>query len=171
MVLDKLTYAGNLENLARRRRPTRGYAFVQADIADRAAVRPRASPSTGRRRSSTSPPRRTSTARSTTRARSSRTNVTGTFELLEAARRHLRELAEAGKRFRFLHVSTDEVYGIAGRDGPLHARTTPYAPNSPYSARKAGADHLVRAYHETYGLPVLSRTARTTTARTSSPRS
>jgi len=78
------------------------------------------------------------------------TNIVGTFELLEAARRH------AGDRagFRFLHVSTDEVYGTLGADG-FFSEETPYAPNSPYAASKAGADHLVRAYFHTYGLPTL----------------
>ena len=81
-----------------------------------------------------------------------RTNVTGAFELLEAARLHLREHPSDG--FRFLHVSTDEVYGTLGATGAF-SEATPYAPNSPYAASKAGADHLVRAYHETYRLPVL----------------
>jgi len=84
-----------------------------------------------------------------------RTNVVGTFSLLEAARRGLPHLPEDTRRaFRFLHVSTDEVYGSLGPEGAF-SETTPYAPNSPYSASKAGADHLVRAYHETYGLPTL----------------
>ena len=83
------------------------------------------------------------------------TNLVGTFELLDAARRHLETLApERRARFRFLHVSTDEVYGSLGPAGRF-AETSPYAPNSPYAASKAGADHLVRAYHETYGLPAL----------------
>jgi len=83
------------------------------------------------------------------------TNTVGTFELLEAARRFMGELGDQQRaEFRFLHVSTDEVYGSLGRDG-LFCETTPYAPNSPYSASKAGADHLVRAYHATYGVPVL----------------
>jgi dTDP-glucose 4,6-dehydratase len=81
-----------------------------------------------------------------------RTNVTGAFELLEAARVELREQPQDG--FRFLHVSTDEVYGTLGATGAF-SEATPYAPNSPYAASKAGADHLVRAYHETYRLPVL----------------
>ena len=83
-----------------------------------------------------------------------RTNVTGAFELLEAARLFLREEPGAAAGFRFLHVSTDEVYGTLGATGAF-SETTPYAPNSPYAASKAGADHLVRAYHETYRLPVL----------------
>ncbi len=84
-----------------------------------------------------------------------RTNLAGTFEMLEGARRHLASLdAAARAAFRFLHVSTDEVYGSLGATG-LFTETSPYAPNSPYAASKAGADHLVRAYHETYGLPAL----------------
>ena len=84
------------------------------------------------------------------------TNVVGTFRLLEAARSYWSELPEPVKSdFRFLHVSTDEVYGSLGPDGKFH-ETTPYAPNSPYSASKASADHFVRAYHHTYGLPVLT---------------
>ena len=84
-----------------------------------------------------------------------RTNVVGTLMLLEAARRLFRDLpGEARTAFRFVHVSTDEVYGSLGPEGAF-SEATPYAPNSPYSASKAGADHLVRAYHETYGLPAL----------------
>ncbi|HSR66271.1 MAG TPA: dTDP-glucose 4,6-dehydratase, partial [Xanthomonadaceae bacterium] len=82
-----------------------------------------------------------------------RANVTGTFELLEAARQHLRERPDPA--FRFLHVSTDEVYGSLGDTGQF-TEATPYAPNSPYSASKAASDHLVRAFHHTYGLPVLT---------------
>ena len=97
--------------------------------------------------------------------------MVGTFELLEAARVHLRDHPPERDGFRFLHVSTDEVYGTLGPEGAF-SETTPYAPNSPYAASKAGADHLVRAYHETYGLAgPASRTARTTTGRTSSRRS
>ncbi len=84
------------------------------------------------------------------------TNVVGTFELLEAARQYWRELSpEQEETFRFLHVSTDEVYGSLGSSGKF-TETTPYRPNSPYSASKAGSDHLVRAYHHTYGLPTLT---------------
>jgi dTDP-glucose 4,6-dehydratase len=83
------------------------------------------------------------------------TNTVGAFELLETARRFLAELAPAEReRFRLLHVSTDEVYGSLGREGSF-CETTPYAPNSPYSATKAAADHLVRAWHKTYGMPTL----------------
>ena len=84
------------------------------------------------------------------------TNLVGTFTLLEASLRYWRQLPpQRADRFRFLHVSTDEVYGSLGPDGRF-TETTAYAPNSPYAASKAGADHLVRAYHQTYGLPVLT---------------
>ena len=86
-----------------------------------------------------------------------RTNVTGTFTLLEAARAYWSGQAAAERdRFRFLHVSTDEVYGSLGDSDPAFSETTAYAPNSPYSASKAGSDHLVRAYHHTYGMPTLT---------------
>jgi dTDP-glucose 4,6-dehydratase len=86
-----------------------------------------------------------------------RTNVLGTQVLLEQARRYWTELDEAGRQaFRFLHVSTDEVYGSLGHDDPAFSESTAYAPNSPYAASKAASDHLARAYHHTYGLPVLT---------------
>ena len=86
-----------------------------------------------------------------------RTNVNGTFSLLEEARAYWTELAEEEKgKFRFLHVSTDEVYGSLKPDDAPFSETTPYSPNSPYSATKAASDHLVRAYHHTYGMPVLT---------------
>jgi dTDP-glucose 4,6-dehydratase len=86
-----------------------------------------------------------------------RTNVTGTLRLLDEARRYVAEqTGDAKERFRFLHVSTDEVYGSLGRDEPAFTEKTPYAPNSPYAASKASADFLVRAYHHTYGLPTLT---------------
>ena len=86
-----------------------------------------------------------------------RTNVNGTFNLLEEARAYWSALPETDRAsFRFLHVSTDEVYGSLGPNDPAFSETTPYAPNSPYSASKAASDHLVRAYHHTYGLPVLT---------------
>ena len=86
-----------------------------------------------------------------------RTNVHGTFTLLEQAKAYWLGLDESDRRaFRFLHVSTDEVYGTLGPDDPAFSETTAYAPNSPYSASKAGSDHLVRAYHHTFGLPVLT---------------
>jgi dTDP-glucose 4,6-dehydratase len=85
------------------------------------------------------------------------TNINGTFGLLEAARAYWNELAAPAKEaFRFLHVSTDEVYGTLGPNDPPFSETTAYAPNSPYSASKAASDHLVRAYHHTYGMPVLT---------------
>lgn len=84
------------------------------------------------------------------------TNVTGTYRLLEAARAHHRRRAASGKEFRFLHVSTDEVYGSLGPEDPAFSETTAYAPNSPYSASKASSDHFVRAYFHTYGLPVIT---------------
>lgn len=86
-----------------------------------------------------------------------RTNVQGTFTLLEQAKAYWSGLEdEDKKKFRFLHVSTDEVYGTLGPDDPAFSETTPYAPNSPYAASKAASDHLVRAYHHTFGLPVLT---------------
>lgn len=86
-----------------------------------------------------------------------RTNIQGTFTLLEQAKSYWTGLGEEDRRaFRFLHVSTDEVYGTLGPDDPAFSETTPYAPNSPYSASKAGSDHLVRAYFHTFGLPVLT---------------
>src|SRR5678816_4092820 len=86
-----------------------------------------------------------------------RTNVVGTFQLLEASRRYWSALQGAAREaFRFLHVSTDEVYGTLAEDDPAFSETTPYAPNSPYSASKAGSDHLVRSYHHTYGFPAVT---------------
>jgi dTDP-glucose 4,6-dehydratase len=150
VVLDKLTYAGNLGSLADVASHPR-YAFVRADIADREAVR-----ALFRERR---PSAVVNFAAETHVDRSIddpaafvRTNVTGTFELLEAARQSFRERRDSP--FRFLHVSTDEVYGTLAATGAF-SETTAYAPNSPYAASKAGADHLVRAYHETYRLPVL----------------
>jgi dTDP-glucose 4,6-dehydratase len=153
--LDKLTYAGNLRNLAALERDAR-HAFVRGDVGDRALVdrllaerRPRAivhfAAESHVDRSIHGP------------ADFIQTNVVGTFTLLEAARGHWSGLAGAERdAFRFLHVSTDEVYGSLAKDDPAFSETTPYAPNSPYSASKAGSDHLVRAYHHTYGLPVLT---------------
>ncbi len=153
VVLDKLTYAGNLESLADVAGSPR-FHFVRADIADRSAVeqtlrehRPTAilnfAAESHVDRSIDGP------------AAFVHTNVFGAFTLLEAARHHLGGLDVATRaRFRFLHVSTDEVYGSLGPSGAF-TETTPYDPRSPYSATKAGADHLVRAYSATYGLPVL----------------
>ena len=150
LVLDKLTYAGNLESLADVSSSPR-FGFVQADIADREAVR--AAFAEARPVAVVNFAAETHVDRSIDDPASFvRTNVTGAFELLEAARLHLREHPSDG--FRFLHVSTDEVYGTLGATGAF-SEQTPYAPNSPYAASKAGADHLVRAYHETYRLPVL----------------
>jgi len=150
VVFDKLTYAGNLESLSDVASSPR-YAFVQGDIADREAVR--ALLRAQRPSAVVNFAAETHVDRSIDDPASFvRTNVTGAFELLEAARVQLREQPQDG--FRLLHVSTDEVYGTLGATGAF-SEATPYAPNSPYAASKAGADHLVRAYHETYGLPVL----------------
>ena len=153
LVLDKLTYAGSLENLAGVLDDPR-LTFLQGDIADRREVR--------RIFAEHRPAAVVNFAAESHVDRSIddasafiQTNIVGTFELLEAARHHLGALSESARRgFRFLHVSTDEVYGSLGPTGAFD-ETTAYAPNSPYAASKAGADHLVRAYHETYGLPAL----------------
>ena len=153
--LDKLTYAGNLHNLESAESHPR-YCFQHGDIVDRDLVR-------------------TLLARERPRAivhfaaeshvdRSIhgpddfiRTNVNGTFSLLEETRAYWSALTESDRQtFRFLHVSTDEVYGSLGPGEPAFCETTPYAPNSPYSASKAASDHLVRAYYHTYKLPVLT---------------
>ena len=153
VVVDKLTYAGNLESLADVADHAR-FHFVKADIADRTAIdqilrehRPSAilnfAAETHVDRSIDGP------------AAFIQTNVCGAFELLDATRLHLAQLdGSARRRFRFLHVSTDEVYGSLGPTGAFQ-ETTPYDPNSPYAASKASADHLVRAFYATYGLPVL----------------
>jgi dTDP-glucose 4,6-dehydratase len=153
VVFDKLTYAGSLESLADLRGDPR-FAFVRGDIADRRSVetafrehRPTAVLNFAAE---------THVDRSIDGPRAFvETNTVGAFELLETARRFLAELAPPEReRFRLLHVSTDEVYGSLGREGAF-CETTPYAPNSPYSASKAAADHLVRAWHKTYGVPTL----------------
>ncbi len=154
-VIDKLTYAGNPDNLsALDGRPD--FALTQADICDRPQSeallqqhRPRCvvhfAAESHVDRSIHGP------------GEFIRTNVNGTFELLEAVRAYWSVLAGAERdRFRFLHVSTDEVYGSLGEEDPAFAETTAYAPNSPYAASKAASDHLVRAYHHTYGVPVLT---------------
>jgi dTDP-glucose 4,6-dehydratase len=153
--LDLLTYAGNLGNLA----PLAGdgrHVFVRGDIGDADAVaallrthRPRAIVNFAAEshvdRSIHGP------------AAFIETNIVGTFRLLEAVRAHWSALPEPERAaFRFLHVSTDEVYGSLGPADPAFSEVTAYAPNSPYSASKAGSDHLVRAYHHTYGLPTLT---------------
>jgi dTDP-glucose 4,6-dehydratase len=153
--LDKLTYAGNLRNLLPVASDPR-YSFVQGDICDRELVcsllqlrKPRAivhfAAESHVDRSIHGPDDFV------------RTNVNGTFSLLEEARAYWAALPEEDRgRFRFLHVSTDEVYGSLGLEDPPFRETTAYAPNSPYSASKAASDHLVRAYHHTYGLPTLT---------------
>ena len=153
--LDKLTYAGNLHNLdsiALHRR----YEFIHGDIGDRDLIRqllekhkPRAivhfAAESHVDRSIRGP------------EDFIRTNVDGTFALLEETRGYWSTLLEEERnRFRFLHVSTDEVYGSLGPKDPPFCETTQYAPNSPYAASKAASDHLVRAYHHTYGLPTLT---------------
>jgi dTDP-glucose 4,6-dehydratase len=153
VVLDKLTYAGSLENLSDVLADPR-LVFVEGDIADRVEVR--------RLFAGHRPSAVVNFAAESHVDRSIEdasafigTNIVGAFELLEAARRHHAGLDGPDReRFRFLHVSTDEVYGSLGPTGAF-SETTPYAPNSPYAASKAGADHLVRAHHETYGLPAL----------------
>jgi len=153
--LDKLTYAGNLESLAGVADDAR-HLFVHGDIGDRALVakllaehRPRAIVNFAAEshvdRSIHGP------------EDFIQTNVVGTFHLLEEVRSYWTALADEERMgFRFLHVSTDEVYGSLGPGDPAFSETTPYAPNSPYSASKAASDHLVRAYHHTYGLPTLT---------------
>ena len=153
--LDKLTYAGNAANLDALRGDAR-HVFVKGDICDRALVRqllerhrPRAvvhlAAESHVDRSIEGP------------AEFVQTNVVGTFALLEEARSYWQSLPAAARAaFRFLHVSTDEVYGSLGAEDPAFSETTPYAPNSPYSASKAASDHLVRAYWHTYGLPTLT---------------
>jgi len=152
VVLDALTYAGSLESLKDVADHPR-YAFVHADIADRAAVE--AAFRAHRPTAVVNFAAETHVDRSIDGPRAFvQTNLVGTFELLEAVRHHIAGLGADAAAFRFLHVSTDEVYGSLGATGAF-SETTPYAPNSPYAASKAGADHLVRAYHETFGLPAI----------------
>lgn len=153
VIVDKLTYAGNLASLEDALKDSR-VQFVQADIADKdamavvfrdsqpaAVVNFAAESHVDRSIDDPSP--------------FIETNIAGTFVLLEAARKLTAKLSDDARRaFRFLHVSTDEVYGSLGETG-LFSETTPYAPNSPYAASKASADHLVRAWHETFGLPTI----------------
>jgi len=153
--LDALTYAGNRDNLASVAQDSR-HVFVHGDICDAQLVqslferyRPRAivhfAAESHVDRSIHGP------------AEFLRTNVQGTFTLLEAARAYYAALDSTGQTaFRFVHVSTDEVYGSLGPDDAPFEETTPYAPNSPYSASKAASDHFVRAYFHTYGLPVIT---------------
>ena len=153
--LDKLSYAGNLENLASLEGDAR-HVFVRGDIGDRALViqllaqhRPRAVVNFAAEshvdRSIHGP------------GEFIHNNIVGTFELLEAVRLYWQAMdAPEKEAFRFLHVSTDEVYGSLGKDDPAFTETNHIEPNSPYSASKAASDHLVRAWHHTYGLPVLT---------------
>ena len=167
--LDKLTYAGNLQTLASVQDDPR-HTFVQGDIGDQALVerllaqhRPRAvinfAAESHVDRSIHGP------------GDFIETNIVGTYKLLEAVRGYWSELPKVvmdprvkaeddrmatASSFRFLHVSTDEVYGSLAKDDPAFAETNRYEPNSPYSASKAASDHLVRAWHHTYGLPVLT---------------
>ncbi|HWH60708.1 MAG TPA: dTDP-glucose 4,6-dehydratase [Terriglobales bacterium] len=153
--LDKLTYAGNLHNLDSVKTDPR-HQFVQGDICDRELVRslfeahqPRGivhfAAESHVDRSILGP------------EEFIRTNISGTFTLLEESRAYWERLREGDKKkFRFLHVSTDEVYGSLQPDDPPFTEQNQYAPNSPYAASKAAADHLVRAYHHTYGLPTLT---------------
>jgi len=152
--VDKLTYAGNLDSLPGVEGNPR-YAFERIDICDGPAMRDcmdRHQPDAIIHLAAESHVDRSIDGP----AEFVQTNVVGTFTLLNEALRHWRSLdGLARNRFRFLHVSTDEVYGSLGADGKF-SETTPYAPNSPYSASKAGSDHLARAWHHTYGLPVLT---------------
>ncbi len=153
--LDKLTYAGNPANLVSLQGDQR-HIFAQGDICDRKLVagllqkhRPQAivhfAAESHVDRSIHGP------------GEFVQTNIVGTFSLLEEARAYWGALTGADKNhFRFLHVSTDEVYGSLGSTDPAFSETTAYAPNSPYAASKAASDHLVRAYHHTYGLPVIT---------------
>jgi dTDP-glucose 4,6-dehydratase len=153
--LDKLTYAGNLENLASFQGDPR-HIFVQGDIGNTQLV--------GRLLAEYRPRAVINFAAESHVDRSIhgpedfiQTNIVGTFHLLEAVRAYWSGLvAEEKNRFRFLHVSTDEVYGSLAKNDPAFSETHRYEPNSPYSASKAASDHLVRAYHHTYGLPVLT---------------
>jgi dTDP-glucose 4,6-dehydratase len=153
--LDKLTYAGNPDNLSALNGDKR-HVFVRGDIGDAGLIagllgtyQPRAvinfAAESHVDRSIHGP------------ADFIQTNIVGTFHLLETVRAYWTGLSGSAKAsFRFLHVSTDEVYGSLGKDEPAFRETNPYQPNSPYSASKAASDHLVRAYHHTYGLPVLT---------------
>jgi len=153
--LDKLTYAGNPDNLAALRGDPRHH-FVHGDICDAALLR---------RLLAEHRPRAVVHFAAETHVDRSilgpdafiQTNVMGTFQLLEAVRAYWSELAPSGQAaFRYVHISTDEVYGSLQPDAPAFTETHPYQPNSPYSASKAAGDHLARAYHRTYGLPVVT---------------
>lgn len=153
--LDKLTYAGNLENLSSLQGDKR-HIFVHGDMGDQALVA---------QLLDTHKPRAVLNFAAESHVDRSihgpgdfiQTNVVGTFRLLEAVRAYWNGLPDEQKSaFRFLHVSTDEVYGTLSKDDPPFAEDNRYEPNSPYSASKAASDHLVRAWHHTYGLPVLT---------------
>jgi dTDP-glucose 4,6-dehydratase len=152
--LDKLTYAGNPANLAPLANNP-AYTFVHGDICDAALVRSLFK--THKPRAIVHFAAESHVDRSITGPEAFlRTNIDGTFTLLQAAREYHASLPPEGQRnFRFLHVSTDEVYGTLSPTGPAFHEDTPYAPNSPYAASKAASDHLVRAWHHTYGLPTL----------------
>ena len=151
--LDKLTYAGNPRNLDTVRDDAR-HRFVQGDICERERVRNLLA--THRPRAIVHFAAESHVDRSIAGpAEFVQTNVVGTWALLEEARAYW-EARGRDAGFRFLHISTDEVYGSLGPDDPAFAEETPYAPNSPYAASKAAADHLVRAYQHTYGLPTLT---------------
>ena len=153
--LDKLTYAGNLENLLELQHNPQ-HIFVHGDIGDQVLL--------ARLLAEHQPCAVVNFAAESHVDRSIhgpedfiQTNVVGTFHLLESVRAYWGKLNEVDKKaFRFLHVSTDEVYGSLGKDDAAFTETHAYAPNSPYSASKAASDHLVRAYHHTYGLPTLT---------------
>ena len=153
--LDKLTYAGNLQNLAGLEGDPH-HIFVRGDIGDTVLV--------AKLLAEHQPRAIVNFAAESHVDRSIhgpedfiQTNIVGTFHLLETVRAYRGGLpAGASKEFRFLHISTDEVYGSLAPDAPPFVETNPYEPNSPYSASKASSDHLVRAYHHTYGLPVLT---------------
>ena len=153
--LDKLTYAGNRETLASLEGHPQ-HIIVQGDIGDQALVE---------RLLAQHQPRAVINFAAESHVDRSihgpgefiQTNIVGTYHLLESVRGHWSALPEGQKSaFRFLHVSTDEVYGSLAKDDPAFAETNRYEPNSPYSASKAASDHLVRAWHHTYGLPVLT---------------
>jgi dTDP-glucose 4,6-dehydratase len=153
--LDKLTYAGNLQNLATLQDNAR-HLFVQGDIGDNELV---SKLLTGHQiRAVVNFAAESHVDRSIHGPEDFiQTNIVGTFRLLEAVRAYWNNLPETQKsEFRFLHVSTDEVYGSLDKSDPPFSETNRYEPNSPYSASKAASDHLVRAYHHTYGLPVLT---------------
>ena len=155
LTLDKLTYAGNLENLASLQGDSR-HTFVQGDIGDAELLT---------RLLAQHLPRAVINFAAESHVDRSilgpddfiQTNIVGTFQLLEALRKHWGGLSgQAQSEFRFLHVSTDEVYGSLSATDPAFTEMHRYEPNSPYSASKAASDHLVRAYHHTYDLPVLT---------------